>query len=232
MNLRPWLKYSGLSAMWGGVLGVASAVLTAAAYYNQVWSQASAPRWADALIAWLPSALQFDAPRQVYLAYGRLFLLVYVLLLAGALGLQVCCLLRGAGRPGWGFRLVAAGLAMGLVGNLADYWLGTQAAGRAASVIGFIIGAELGALVYTAGALLMAWQLYRKGPLLRWQVLLFGLAPLLGILLSFWGVRHIPAGFILPVSLSWLVIGLHMWIEQTQRRQPNRDNLHLKARPK
>jgi hypothetical protein len=38
-----------------------------------------------------------------------------------------------------------------------------------------------------------------------------GIAPLLGLALLFWGVRHIPGGFVLPVSASWVVIGLRLW---------------------
>lgn len=232
MNLRPWLRLAGLAAVWGGVLGIANALLAAAAYYNHDWSRAAAPAWATALVSGLPVAFEFDTPARVYQTYGRLLLPVFILLLVGAIGMQIFCLLRGRIQPDVGFRLLAAGLVLGLVGNLADYWLGAQSLGQIASVIRSVIGAELGALVYLAGAIVMAVRLFRRGPLPRWQAVLLGLAPVLGVLLSFTGVRHIPAGFVLPVSLSWLVIGLHLWIDQTRPTLPLDDLPHLRATSK
>lgn len=216
MNIRSWLRYSGLAALWGGVLGAADSILLAAAFYNHDWSRAAAPGWASALISLLGQAFNFAPPETVYRTYGRILLVVQVLLLLGAVGLEACVVLRSGKRSGWGFKLVVAGLVMSLVGNLADYWFSPQPIGRTVILIGFLIGVELGALVYLVGTLLLAGQLLSEKLLPAWLAWLLGLAPVLGLLLSIWGVRQIPGGFFLPVSLSWAVTGLYLWIAQSR----------------
>ncbi len=216
MNVRNWLRYSGLAAMWGGVLAAGDALFAAAAYYNQSWSAPLAPGWARALTRLLEGAFTFASPEEVYRTYGRAFLPALLLLLAGALGLQACCLLSSGRAAGWGYRLTVAGLLLGIFGNLADYWLGPQALGQAAWVIGFVAGTELGMLLYLAGAGMMARRLWREGALQAWQAAQMALAPLLGLALSVWGLRHIPGGFLLPVGLSWVLIGLQMWARRTR----------------
>lgn len=222
MNINQWVRIAGLAAVWGGVLGVVNSFLAAAAYYNFDWSRVDAPGWAPGLVASLPALFDFAPPNQVYQTYGRLFLPVFVLLLAGVVGFEICCLLRSGRSVGgvsgrWGFRLMVAGLAMSVVGNLSDYWFGAQALGDTASLVGFLIGTELGMLVYLVGALLTATGLWRKDILPRWQTMAMGVAPLLGLALMFWGVRHIPGGFVLPVSAGWVVIGLRLWGGPTRR---------------
>ena len=216
MNIRSWLRYSGLAAVWGGVLGAADSILLAAAFYNHDWSRPAArvgrPRsfhcWARPLI--------FAPPETVYRTYGRILLVVQVLLLLGAVGLEACVVLRSGKRSGWGFKLVVAGLVMSLLGNLADYWISPQPIGHTFILVGFLIGVELGALVYLVGALLLAGQLLAEKLLPAWLAWLLGLAPALGLLLSLWGVRQIPGGFFLPVSLSWAITGLYLWIAQSR----------------
>jgi len=87
----------------------------------------------------------------------------------------------------------------------------------------------LGALVYLVGALLLAGQFLADKLLPVGLAWLLGLAPALGLLLSIWGVRQIPGGFFLPVSLSWAATGLYLWIAQTRARPVA--NTHARAKP-
>ena len=230
MNLRPWLRYAGLAAVWGGVLGAAVSLLAGAAYYNQDWSRGGAPEWTRAFIRLLGDAFTFASAQEVYHTYGRAFFPALLLILLGVLGLQACCLLRSGKPAGWGYRLVIAGLVMSLLGNLADYWLGPQSLGWTASVIGFVVGTELGMLVYTLGAGLMARLLWQESILPAWLAALLAVSPLLGLLLLFWGVRHIPGGFFLPVSLSWVLIGLKMWSQNVRDLPRPAPGTHIQAK--
>lgn len=230
MNIRSWLRYSGLAAVWGGVLGVADSLLLAAAFYNHAWSQAAAPTWASGLVGLLGQAFTFAPPETVYRTYGRILLIVQVLLLLGAVGLEACVVLRSGKRSGWGFRLVVAGLVMSLLGNLADYWIDPQTASHTFLLVGFVIGVELGALVYLVGALLLAGQFLAENLLPAWLAWLLALSPAVGLLLSIWGIRQIPGGFFLPVSLSWAVTGLYLWAAQS-RALPVEDT-HARAASK
>ncbi len=136
-------------------------------------------------------------------------------------------MVRSGKKSGWGFKLIVAGLVMGMLGNLFDYWISPQPLGHTFIVIGFVIGVELGALVYLVGALLLAGQLLADNLLPAWLAWALGLAPALGLLLSIWGVRQIPAGFFLPVSLSWVLIGAYMW--SAQSRLLPVEGTHVKA---
>ncbi len=175
---------------------------------HRVGCRRSSPCWGQ--------AFTFAEPETVYSTYGRVLLIVEVLLLLGAVGLEARVVLHSGQRSGWGFKLVVAGLVMGLLGNLADYWISPQPVGHTFIVIGFVIGVELGALIYLLGALLLAGQLLANRLLPAWLAWVLALAPALGLLLSIWGVRQIPGGFFLPVSFSWAAVGLYLWIAQSR----------------
>ena len=72
----------------------------------------------------------------------------------------------------------------------------------------------LGTLVYSIGAVLLGSAILRTGALPRWSGAVLILAPLLGISMLFWGVRYIPANFILGNSLGWIIIGYILWSDR------------------
>lgn len=220
MNLRPFIHYAGLAAAWGGVLGAAGSLFAAAAYYNHPWSTAGAPGWTALLIQAGGGAFTFAEPAVVYQTYGRVLLPAYLLILVGALGLQACCLLGAeSALHSWGYRLTLIGLVMSIAGNLADYWLGSAALGQTAWAASFIIGTELGSLLYTVGAIWMGRNLLKQAGarLPRWSIWFFMAAPLMGLVLLFTGIQHIPGGFLFPVSLSWVIIGMLLYLRLPAR---------------
>jgi hypothetical protein len=213
-----WTRWSGLAAVWGGVLGAAGSILATAAYYNLEVYRAIAPGWSQAVQPLLVKALTFADPAQVYQAYGRVFPLVFLLLLAGLLGLEADCLARGQNAPRTGFRMALIGLILMAFGSLADYWTGPAGPlipepGSAAWMFSFVVGFEVGALVYLAGAVWLGLSALRGSWLPGWLAWTLLAAPLLGCLLSLWGIRHIPGGFVLPVSLSWIGVGFTVWLK-------------------
>ena len=146
--------------------------------------------------------------------WGRTGLLIYLLFLVGLLGLHT----RERGHRGrlesLGFQLARVGVVMNVGGNIADYWLGRALLGQELWGAGFMIGTILGTLVYTMGAVLLGSAIVRTGALPRWTGAVLILAPLLGVSMLFWGVRYIPANFILGNSIGWVVVGYILWSDK------------------
>lgn len=211
-----WTRWSGLAAVWGGVLGAAASILTAAAYYNLDATRGAgrAPGWVRSVQPLLAPLLNFTVPDQAAQAYGRVFPLVFLLLLAGLLGLEAGCLARDPKAPRAGFRVAMIGLVLMALGSLADTWIGPAGPDLpSAWMFSFVIGYEAGALIYLLGAIFLGWEAYRGGWLPGWLAWTLLVAPLAGCLLTFWGIRHIPGGYVLPVSLSWIGVGFAVWLK-------------------
>lgn len=180
-------------------------VFVTSAYYSQEWSIADAPRWALLLQRELNPLFTFAPPYTVYQTYGKGFFLVFLLFLTGLLGLRAQVHERIDPRGHLGLRIALIGLVLSLIGNVSDYWLGENIP-RLISVIGFVIGTEIGYLVYLGGALLLGRAILRRDLLPRWIMWALVSAPLLGIFFTPL-IGQIPSGFIFPISLSWVVIG-------------------------
>lgn len=198
--------------MLGGVLGILLTAMTTAAYYSQAWSQAGAPLWVQMLQSRLNSLLTFAPPEVVYQTYGKGFFLVFLLFLAGLLGLRAQAHLGLDPRGKLGFNIIFIGLVLSLVGNVSDYWLGESVA-RPISIVGFVIGTEIGYLVYLAGALLLGRALLRTSLLPHWSLWPLMVAPPLGIFFTAL-IGQIPSGLIFPISLSWLIMGYALRSDQ------------------
>jgi hypothetical protein len=156
----------------------------------------------------------FGARVDVLRIWGSTGLLIYLLFLLGVRGLHMRLQRQGGRLERVGFRLACVGLVMNVGGNIADYWFGREVLGQALWGAGFAIGTMLGTLVYTIGAGILGAAIMRTRALPRWSGAVLTLAPLLGISMLFWGVRYIPANFILGNSLGWLVIGYVLWSDR------------------
>ena len=123
-----WTRWSGLAAVWGGVLGAAGSILAAAAYYNLDWNRADAPGWAQAVQALLVKAadLRRSGPGGPGVWAG--FPAGLPASVGGSVGPG--SLLPGAqpDNPRAGFRLALIGLILMAFGSLADYWTGPAGA--------------------------------------------------------------------------------------------------------
>lgn len=150
------------------------------------------------------------AGRRVHDIRFGLFL-VFLLFLVGLM-----CLRANAGdrigRSGrWGFILTFVGLTMNLVGNVTDYWLGEKVLGQALWGGSFAVFTLLGTLVLITGLVILGLAALRAEVLPRWSAWPLIILPPLGILLTFWGIKHTPSGTTLPLSITWILLGYVLW---------------------
>ena len=211
-----WLRYYGLGAVAGGLLGISLSLLMSAAYHltPEGASEAMAP-WEPALRAIAEPVLTFAGPTTVYNTYGRVGFVVFAGVLAGLLGLRA---FRRAGISAgrvsvgrterWGLRLAMVGIALNLLGNVGDYWIGRP---EALDFVAFLVGTVVGLLALGVGLALLGVAGLRSGSLARpvaWSLLLWLPAALLA---SFAGLNNIPGGAFLPLGVVGVLLGYQLW---------------------
>jgi hypothetical protein len=199
------VRLAGLATMVGGALGVLVSPLYSLAYFaTDEVAPSDVPAWAEPARDLLGPLLTFASPDDVYLTYGKLFLFVWIGMLAGLVGLHT----RHAGQGGrlerWGFRASFLGLLLLVVGAFGAYWLGLVEASFAAFLVP-------GLLLVTFGATLFGLGTWRAG-----------LAPRTGALLLVAGgfpgtfliseIATLGGGLVL-VYLGWAVLGHALWSE-------------------
>ncbi len=155
------VRATGLAAMAGGALGLLNAPLYSLAYFatdDGAPSAQSAPvqAWTEPARELLDPLLTFASPDTVYLTYGKLFLFVWIGMLAGLVGLHA----RHAGHSGrlerWGFRTSLVGLLLLVIGAFGAYWLELGETVFAAFLVP-------GLLLLTFGATLFGLGTWRAG---------------------------------------------------------------------
>ena len=180
----------------------------ASAYFAAYPGADVPPFWLASVRPALDDLLTFAAPRTVYDLYGRVFVLVYLLMLPAVFALH--SLHRGTnGRAEkWGFYLLVAGLLLAFLGVAGDFW--ANGAGFLVEVLGLLILA-IGATVYGAAALRagvlpgkVAWPLALALPAV------FLVIPLIG---------HIPSGPTFPLAIVWVIIGAFLLLAGEKRPQ-------------
>lgn len=180
--------------------------LVTAAYYGS---------WGTGGLAWvrpvsqaLRPLLKIGAGADVYQTYGRMFLPIFVLLLMATLDL------RNAWTPGLdragqrGFKLMIAGLILNIAGSIGDYWLGYDVLQQPLWGLSFVIGTEIGSLIYVAGSVMVGRSVLGAKAVTRWHGWLLILLPPIGVVLTFWGIQHIPGAFVFAISAGWLLLAL------------------------
>ena len=213
MSASKTIIWNALSAVLGGLLGIVLTPVTAAAGYN--WWGVTYTGWSDHVPP-ISKALRFMvepmlglAPRdEVYPTYGRTLIFVFFLILLGLMGLKAAVGEHLNRRGKLGVRLVFIGLVMQILGNIGDYWLGEKVLQQPLWGISFVIGSELGFLVYGVGSVLLGMALLRQNLLPGWGAWPLVISPPLGIVLVFFGVYHLPSSWVLPMSIAWLLVGL------------------------
>lgn len=206
------IRWSGLAAMVGGVLGV---VLTPPfAVASALASPEGAgvlPFWAQ----WVKAVFPFDfaSEGQVYNTYGRVYFLT---VLPELWGLYALRRLRGGGSgtlEKWGFRLSLIGLWVVVVGIFTDYWTNSPPG----------IMAELfGSLILLVGFVLLGVGFWKSEALPHWASFPMigagpGLVPVMVLL------PHAPSGLLLLFHAAWVALGYVLWTgKSTSVRQPAR----------
>lgn len=191
----------------GGLIAVVLTVPFASAYFIAYSVDGEAPPgWLHSLEPGLGSLLTFAAPETVYTLYGKVFNLVYLLILPAVFGLHH--LHRGTNSPREmrAFRVLVGGLIATCIGVAGDYW---------ADGMGFPIEV-LGLLAVIAGTTLYGVATLRAGVLPPWSSwLLVAGGPGAFVGMALFG--HIPSGPTLLFAASWLAVGVllstHTWLE-------------------
>lgn len=192
-----WIRWAGFAAIVGGLMAVVLTVPFASAYFPAYAIEGeSPPRWLRSLEPELGSLLTFAAPETVYELYGKIFNLVYLLILPAVFGLHH--LHRGANsrKELRAFRVLVGGLIATSIGVAGDYW---------ANGIGFPI-TVLGLLTVIVGTTLYGAATLRGGvlpPWSSWLLVAGGPGAFAGMALT----GHVPSGPTLLFAVSWLAVG-------------------------
>jgi hypothetical protein len=208
MSSSDLIRWGGLAAMLGSVLGILVAPVITSAYSLSEDGAGHSPPWEPAFSDLLSPLFGFASPEVVYATYGRLYLVVFVGFLLGLIALRV----QQRGRVGrlgeWGLRLSLIGVALNLFGNIPDYWFGEDTWFEA---LGFLVGTVLGFLLLVVGATMLGVALVRTGTLTRLGAGLLVLSLPGIILLTLIGFGNIPSGPALWFCFAWLVLGYVLW---------------------
>jgi hypothetical protein len=189
------------------LIAVVLTVPFASAYFIAYPVEGEAPPgWLHSLEPELGSLLTFAAPETVYTLYGKVFNLVYLLILPAVFGLHH--LHRGTNSPKEmrAFRMLVGGLIATSIGVAFDYW---------ADGIGFVI-TMFGLLAVIVGTTLYGVATLRAGVLPPWSSwLLVAGGPGAFVGMALFG--HIPSGPTLLFAASWMAVGILLsrqtWLE-------------------
>ena len=217
------IRWGGLAAMLGSLIGLLLAPIITSAYSLSEDGAGQPPPWEPALGTLLGPLFTFASPGAVYATYGKMYLLVFLGFLLGLVALRA----RRSGRAGrlekWGYRLSSTGLALNLLGNIGDYWYRGGVGESGADTLGFLLGTVLGLLLLVAGSALFGTGLLKAGtaPRLGAWLLVLGLPGI--ALLNFLGFGNAPSGPALWFCFAWLVLGWSLWSSGVETvRQPAR----------
>jgi hypothetical protein len=204
------VRWAGLAAVVGGVLGVLVSPLYSLAYFaTDEVAPSDEPRWADPARDLLDPLLTFASADTVYLTYGKLFLFVWASMLAGLVALHA----RHAGRAGrlegWGFRASFLALVLLVIGAFGAYWLGLTDLFFA----GFIVP---GLLLLAVGSPLFGMGTWRAGVAPHAGALLLVVGGPATLVLS--DISTLGGGLVLAY-VAWVVVGYALWSETT--REPD-----------
>jgi hypothetical protein len=202
------VRLMGLAAMVGGALGVLVSPFYSLAYFassdgaSDGEGNAAQQAWAEPARDFLEPLLTFASADVVRVTYGKLWLLVWMGMLAGLVALHA----RHAGKGGrlerWGFRTSFAGLLL-LVTGAFGFWLEFALDFAAFLVFPGLLLVVLGSPIFGLGT---------------WRA---GVAPRIGALLLVVGgpallviseIATLGGGLVL-VYLAWVVLGHALWSE-------------------
>lgn len=208
------IRWGGLAAVLGSLLGILVAPVITSAYSLSEDGAGLSPPWEPAFSDLLSSLFGFASPEAVYSTYGKLYFVVFLGFLLGLMALRVQQ--RGhVGRLGeWGLRLSLIGVVLNLFGDIADYWVGED---TWFEELGFLLGELLGLLSLMVGSTMLGIALLRARttPRVGAWLLILSLPGIILLLLV--GFANIPSGPALWFCFAWLVLGRSLWSSRTKR---------------
>jgi hypothetical protein len=206
------VRWSGLAALFGGVLGIVLTPPFALAYDLAFGVYADLPFWSEPVEALYP--LYFSNGEGVYYTYGRLYFLT---LLPELLVFHALRRLRGreSGPLGrWGFWLSLVGMWMAVIGVFTDYWVPVPP--------GYLL-VIVATLPLVTGFVLLGVGWRRAGVVPLWVTLVMVGAALATFPVMFLLVYHVPSGPLLTFHVIWVTLGYVLWSGQgILANQPSR----------
>lgn len=217
------IRWGGLAAMLGGIVGILYAPFYALAYFATEDGAESleAPwvaAWAGVLRPALEPLLTFAPPEVVYLTYGKCFSFMVFGWMAGLLALHA----RQAASVGrlekWGFRVAFTGTVLGTLGGIGAYWIGSVWWGAVdisfmAFLVPMLLIVGVGFPLFGIGTLRT-----KAAPKLGAWLLIVGGLPGMIVLNIVLGQLTLA---LMPVNLAWIVLGYALFSEKVApARQP------------
>ncbi len=216
MSSSNLIRWGGLAAALGGIVGILYSPFDALAYFATEDGAGSleAPltaAWAGALRPILEPFLTFAPPEVVYLTYGKFFSFMILGWMAGLLALHARQAANAGRLEKWGFRVAFAGTVLGTLGGIGVYWLGSFWWGAVdISFLAFMVSALLlfgiGFPLFGIGTL-RAKVAPRLG---AWLLIVGGLPGM--FLLSFL-LGQLTLGILL-INLAWVALGYSLYSEK------------------
>jgi hypothetical protein len=122
-----FIRWGGLAALVGGVIGILYFPFHATDYFatQDGASSLDAPwvaAWAEPFARVFDPLLTFAPPGQVYITYGKFATLVLLGYLAGVLALHSRQGAHAGRLEKWGFRVLLVGTVLGTVGAFGEYY--------------------------------------------------------------------------------------------------------------
>lgn len=217
------IRWGGLAAMLGGIVGILYAPLYALAYFATPDGAESleAPwvaAWAGAVRPALEPLISFAPPEVVYLTYGKCFSFMVLGWMAGLLVLHARQAASARRLERWGFRMAFAGTVLGTIGGIAGYWIGSVWWG----ILDFVFVAFMVPTLLLVG---IGFPLFGIGTLKAqaapktgaWLLIVGGLPGMI--------VLNIVLGqltlALLLINLAWIILGYALFSEKVApARQP------------
>src|SRR5262245_44880621 len=114
--------FVGYAAIAGGVMGLLLAPILVIIKYMTGWAVIPRPTWVPAAQKTLGGLLSFETPSKLWMAYGSLYTLALLLMLAGLVGLYPHLRTADGRAPSKGFWILVAGLCLVIPGDAVHSW--------------------------------------------------------------------------------------------------------------
>lgn len=218
------VRWAGVAALLGGILCLVLTPIQA-----HIWNGADAP---PLILASRPLLNQSRRLHEAvgprlgltdYYFYGRMFFLVYLLALAGLLGLHARQSGSGGRREKAWFRVLLGALVVALIGDIVAYWGGTDLGDLQG--LGFTLE-SLALLAVLVSSAFYGRVTLRSNIVPRWSAWLFilaGPAAVLGFLVT----GYLPHGAVLPFSLAVAVVGFFLLVRDPDRARLPKSTSHV-----
>jgi hypothetical protein len=208
------IRWGGLAALVGGVIGILYFPFHASAYFATQDGSAAldAPWvavWAEPFTRVFDPLLTFAPPHEVYTTLGKILVLVVLGFLAGVLALHSRQRARAGRLEKWGFRVSLLGSVLGTLGVFGEYYTPYLD-------FSFLAFSAPGILLLMFGSLLFGIGTLRAGMVPRLGAWLLTIGGFPGIVLMTLLVGHLSGGLLL-LDFAWVVLGYALW---TQRVAP------------